>query len=75
MSKTGAQLLQQALALPPEERAELVDRLLTSLDSPPNRQIDELWAKEAEDRLDAFEKGEMKTVPAKQAFERIRNKR
>lgn len=76
MSKTGSQLLQEALALSPEERAKLADRLLTSLDSSPDRGIDELWAQEAEDRLDAFERGEIKAVPAKEAFERSRdNKR
>jgi len=57
MSNTGAQLLQQALALAPQERAKLADRLLTSLDSSPDRRIDELWAQEVEDRVDAFERG------------------
>jgi len=75
MSKTGAQLIQEALALPPEERAELVERLLISLDPPPDRRIDELWAREAEDRVDAFERGEIKSVPAKEAFERSGTKR
>jgi len=75
MSKTGAQLLQEVLALPPEERVELVERLLISLDPPPNRRIDELWAREAEDRVDAFERKEIKSVPAKEAFERSGNKR
>ncbi len=62
MSKKGTQLLEEALSLPPVERAELADRLLTSLDSSPEPRIDELWAQEAEDRLDAFERGEIKAV-------------
>jgi putative addiction module component (TIGR02574 family) len=68
MSKKGAELLEKALSLPPVERAELADRLLTSLDSSSERKIDELWAQEAEDRLEAFERGEIKAVPAKEAF-------
>jgi len=36
--------------------------LLASLDQPDAR-IDELWAKEAEDRLAAFEAGRMKAYP------------
>jgi hypothetical protein len=39
MSKRGAQVLEEALSLRPAERAELVDRLLTSLDSPPERNL------------------------------------
>jgi len=70
MSKTGTQLLEEALALPPAERAELVDRLLISLAPSPDLRIDELWAREAEDRLDAFERGEIKVVSAKGAFDR-----
>lgn len=73
MSKKGAQLLEEALSLPPAERAELADRLLTSLDSSPDHRIDELWAEEAEGRLDAFERGEIKTVSAKVAFDSTRN--
>jgi putative addiction module component (TIGR02574 family) len=69
MSKTGAQLLEEALSLPPADRAELADRLLTSLDVSPDRRIDKLWAQEAEDRLDAFERGEIKAVSAREAFD------
>lgn len=68
MSKKGVELLEEALSLPPVERAELADRLLTSLDAPPDGRIDELWAQESEDRLDAFDRSEIKTVSAKQVF-------
>jgi putative addiction module component (TIGR02574 family) len=69
MSKRGTELLEEALSLPPAERAELADRLLTSLDASPDRRIDELWAREAEDRLDAFGRGEIKAVSAREAFD------
>jgi putative addiction module component (TIGR02574 family) len=68
VSKKGAELLEAALSLPPAERAELTDRLLTSLDPPPDKKIDELWAQEAENRLDAFDRGDIKTVSAKDVF-------
>ena len=67
MSKRGTQVIREALLLPPAERAELADRLLTSLDSPPDRSIDELWAQEAEDRLAAFARGEIKAVSSRKA--------
>lgn len=69
VSNKGAELLEAALSLPPVERAELADRLLTSLDAPPDRRIDELRAQEAEDRLDAFERGEIKSVSGKEVFD------
>ena len=72
MSKRGTEVLEEALSLPPVERAELAERLLTSLDASPDRRIDELWAQEAEDRLEAFERGEIKAVPAKEVFDKIR---
>ena len=59
----------EALSLPPGERAELAERLLSSLDPPTQKRLDELWAAEAEDRLDAFDRGEIKAVPAEQVFE------
>ena len=72
MSRKGTELLDEALALPLAERAEIVDRLLASLETEPDRRIDELWAQEAEDRLDALERREIKTVSAKQVFARNR---
>ena len=69
MSENEAQVLGKALALPPDERAELADRLLSSLDTERQRKIDELWAEEVEDRIDAFERGEIRAVSAKEAFE------
>ena len=48
--------------------ADLVESLLASLDQPDAR-IDELWAKEAENRLAAFEAGQMKAYPADEVFQ------
>jgi len=51
-------ILANALELPPLERAELVESLLSSFEFPSRGTIDSLWAQEAEDRVDAFERGE-----------------
>lgn len=72
MSKKGTELLEAALSLPPAERAELTDRLLTSLDPSPDKKIDELWAKEAENRIDAFDRGEIKPISAKDVLDKVR---
>ena len=74
MSSRGTQVLKEALSLPPAERAEIAERLLSSLDPPSQEQIDALWGKEAEERLDAFSRGEIKAIPAKEVFERVGRK-
>lgn len=60
-------VFEEALALPLLDRAALVEKLLASLDQP-DLAIDELWAREAEDRIDAFEAGEMEAIPAEDVF-------
>jgi putative addiction module component (TIGR02574 family) len=71
MSDRGAQILKDALALPPTERVTLVERLLASLDAPAREHVDALWGQEAEDRLEAFERGEIPTIAAKDVFDEI----
>ena len=75
MSKHGKQILTEALKLPPVERAELVENLLTSFEFQSRKRIDALWAEEAEKRIDAFERGEMATIPAKDVFAEIEKNR
>jgi len=65
MSSRGTQVLKEALSLPPAERAEIADHLLSSIDPPSQEGIDVLWGKEAEERLDAFDHGEIKAISAK----------
>ena len=51
-------LIEQARALPPQDRVALVEDLLESLDrSDPD--MDRLWAVEASDRLAAYRRGEL----------------
>jgi putative addiction module component (TIGR02574 family) len=70
MTSQAAKVLEAALALPESERAAFVDELYASLRRTDPR-IDELWAKEAEDRLAAYEAGEMKAIPAEQVFKEM----
>ena len=69
-------IFEAAEKLPPIEKIELIEHLFSSLDSKSERErIDKLWADEAEDRLSAYERGEMKSVPAKEVFRRLESKR
>ena len=69
MTLPSEQLFEEALALPMNKRAELAERLLSSID--PSDQIDKLWAIEAEARIDAYEKGELNAIPAEDVFNKI----
>jgi putative addiction module component (TIGR02574 family) len=75
MSERGARVLEEALSLPPAERIKLAERLLSSLEPPSRKRIDRLWAEEAEERVDAFEQGEINSTPAKSVFEGLRKKK
>jgi len=75
MAKHGKQILAEELKLPPVERAELVEDLLSSFEFQSRKTIDALWAQEAEDRIDAFERGEMAAIPAKEVFAEIEKNR
>ena len=54
------EIIEQALKLKADERSEIVDRLLQSLDKP-DADIDRLWGEEAVRRVRALDDGRMKT--------------
>ncbi len=67
------ELINEAMSLPVELRARLVDELLRSL-NPSQAQIDELWAAEAERRVAEVESGKVKPIPGEQVFEELRKR-
>ena len=69
---SAAKVVNDALALPARSRAKLAERLLESLDDPEQKEFDRLWAEEAEDRIDAYEKGELKAIPGEEVFRRLK---
>ena len=58
------------ISLPVEIRAQLVDKLLRSL-HPVQKEIDELWAAEAEKRVEEIKSGKVKTIPGDKVFSKI----
>ncbi|HZV33715.1 MAG TPA: addiction module protein, partial [Verrucomicrobiae bacterium] len=65
-------ITRSALALPPKSRARLAETLLESLDNPDQKEIDALWATEAEDRIKAYESGKMQAFPGKEVFRALK---
>ncbi len=70
MSTSAEQVFNEALSLPPNERAQLAERLFSSLEIS-QEELDRLWAKEADSRIDAYERGELKTISAHKVFKNI----
>lgn len=52
------------------ERVALVEQLLVSLDEP-DKAIDALLVDEVERRINAYDKGEMRSTPAEQVFAKL----
>ena len=71
MIRNSAKVVSEALSLPLRSRAKLAEQLLESLDDPKQKEIDRLWADEVEDRIDAYEKGELKAIPGQEVFRRL----
>ncbi|MDT8397715.1 MAG: addiction module protein [Pseudomonadales bacterium] len=61
------QVEEQALSLSAEERARLAEVMLESL-SAPLAGIEEGWAKEVEQRVAAYDRGDIPTCPAEEVF-------
>ena len=61
-------LLEKALRLRPEERILLLEGLIQSLDEP-SKEIDQIWAEEAEKRLKAYRDGKLRGLSYKEVFD------
>jgi len=69
-------LRREALSLPHSARALLANDLLESLDEKPDqREIDALWAAEAERRLEEIKSGKVKCIPGDVVMRRVRNRK
>lgn len=71
MTPQTQHILNEALGLSPVDRVELVEHIMASFDIPARKEVDAAWAQEAEDRLDAYDRGQIKTTPATDVFKDI----
>ena len=70
MTEAAKKILKEAMNLPADERASLIEELMSSLEKP-DIEIDASWLKEAEERLEAYERGEVKAYPADEVFSEL----
>lgn len=73
MSKTGQQVLQEALQLEPADRAEVAAELLASLDGEPEADAEAAWAAEIERRAARARSGDDTGKPWADARDRARD--
>lgn len=71
MTDEAKLLSRQARSLSLAERLELIDDLLASLNEG-DPKIEAQWAREAEDRLAAYRRGEIKAVPLQEVLAKYR---
>ena len=70
---TKNELINEAISLPVELRAQLIEKLLKSL-NPLQDEIDRLWAIEAERRVAEIETGQVQTISGEEVFEKLRKR-
>jgi putative addiction module component (TIGR02574 family) len=73
MADPASKLEAKALELPPDQRARLAQRLISSLDQASDPESEELWIREAERRLEELESGSVEPVPAERVLEKARS--
>jgi putative addiction module component (TIGR02574 family) len=74
MSDLAKKFLEEALLLPVGDRAELVEYLLQSLNSPTQKEIDDLWASEAERRIVEYDRGKIESFDGELVIKEIRER-
>ncbi len=72
METTIESLVEQAMTLPNESRAQLADLLVQSLDTGSAGTLDNLWAAEAIRRRDEVRAGQIETIPGEEALRKVR---
>ena len=71
MNTSLKQIEEEALNLDPEERAKLAEAMLESL-SVPISEIEDAWAQEIEQRVAAYDRGDIPSYPAEDVFAEAR---
>ncbi len=74
MSELAKKYAEEVSLLPREDRVELIEKLLQSLNTPGLAEIDKLWAEEVEKRINEYESGSVEALEGKQVFKEIRER-
>ncbi len=72
MGTTVETLLNQALQMPAQDRAVIAERLITSLDSEIDQDVEIAWQQEVQRRVDEVDKGVVACIPWEQVLLRLK---
>ena len=68
---TPKEIIKEVISMSPTKQAELLDLLIRVLDKP-DEKLDRLWAEEAESRLDAYQRGELRALSVEEVLEKYK---
>lgn len=74
MDTQAQQILQTALALPHDDRVEIAESLILSLDDESAAEIEAAWATEIQRRLESIDRGEVKMIPMEEVNREMRKR-
>lgn len=72
MARTYREIVDQAMKLPPRERADLADALWTSVDTPES--VAAAWDEEIQRRIGQLDFGEIQSMPLEEVIAGLRAK-
>jgi len=72
MSAVVENILPQALQMPPKEQAAVAERLIASLDTEMDWDVEVAWQQEVQRRIEEIDKGEVVCLPWEQVLQRLR---
>ncbi|NOX36711.1 MAG: addiction module protein [Calditrichaeota bacterium] len=73
MSIKTDELMAMVESLPVDIKTKLIEKILNTL-HPTQKEIDKLWAQEAERRVKEIRNGKVKTIPAEEVFEEVKRR-
>ena len=71
MTQVNSNIVEDALSLSMNERVELVEKLLESLDTP-NAELNAIWAKESDARIEAYESKQLTSKPLSEVLSKYK---
>lgn len=74
MTEKSQVVLEEALKLIANKRAEVVERLIASLDEAPDTDVEQAWQEEVQQRLQQIERGEVELIDSDTVMAELRKK-
>ncbi|MBI5789553.1 MAG: addiction module protein [Candidatus Schekmanbacteria bacterium] len=72
MNKTVKTIIEQALQISPEERAVIIEKLISSLDAGTDLDVEVAWQNEVQKRIAQIDKKDVACIPWEVVQQRLR---